>query len=334
MAQEPVERPATHTVKKGDTLWDLAQQYLGDPFQWPQIYQINTALIKDPHWIYPGQEFKLPGGASPTGALEAAGAPMQAVDTSMTVFNPASNRSETRSRESLLLAAFRTAVRPGEFEASPFMWAIGGPQDGGAVDGSGETNAIPSSAALRPLQFREQVVVTMPRGLAAARGMKLLAYRLGPIVPGQGQVVVPTGVVEVVSALDGGHARGFVLRKYEDMFAGHGVSALDSLAMPVGVFPSRVEFGISTSVAWLHMNPSLSTSGQKLIFAAGAGSGIVPGDQLTIRVPGGTDAGGALQLAVAQVTRVTPWGVSASILEVLDGGLTVGLRAQVSAKMP
>jgi len=42
-----------HFVQKGDTLWDLGTKYLGNPFAWPQIWELNK-WVKDPHWIYPG----------------------------------------------------------------------------------------------------------------------------------------------------------------------------------------------------------------------------------------------------------------------------------------
>jgi hypothetical protein len=52
----PTEFPdnaMVHIIIKGDTLWDLAAHYLGDPFLWPQIWERNP-YIKDSHWIYPG----------------------------------------------------------------------------------------------------------------------------------------------------------------------------------------------------------------------------------------------------------------------------------------
>lgn len=47
------EGSRTHLVEKGDTLWDLAGKYLGNPYAWPQIWELNQ-WVKDPHWIYPG----------------------------------------------------------------------------------------------------------------------------------------------------------------------------------------------------------------------------------------------------------------------------------------
>lgn len=53
------EGAAYHLIEKGDTLWDLANRYLGSPYLWPQIWDQNK-YVTDAHWIYPGDPLLLP----------------------------------------------------------------------------------------------------------------------------------------------------------------------------------------------------------------------------------------------------------------------------------
>ena len=51
---------ATHIVGKGDTLWGIAQEYLGNGSKWKEVYEANMDIIKDPNLIYVGQELNIP----------------------------------------------------------------------------------------------------------------------------------------------------------------------------------------------------------------------------------------------------------------------------------
>jgi hypothetical protein len=63
------EIPGSHIVRRGDTLWDICGYYFQNPYEWPKVWSYN-AQIKNPHWIYPGDEIRLKegGATAPTGS--------------------------------------------------------------------------------------------------------------------------------------------------------------------------------------------------------------------------------------------------------------------------
>lgn len=56
---QPPEGSQVHVVVVGDTLWDLATHYYGDPYLWPVIWDANRYITYS-HWIYPGDPLVVP----------------------------------------------------------------------------------------------------------------------------------------------------------------------------------------------------------------------------------------------------------------------------------
>ena len=47
-----------YTVQKGDTLWDLSDQFFDSSWLWPDLWSENNQ-ISNPHWIYPGERIRI-----------------------------------------------------------------------------------------------------------------------------------------------------------------------------------------------------------------------------------------------------------------------------------
>jgi LysM repeat protein len=112
--------PDVYVIAKGDTLWDLSQKFLNNPWYWPKIWSLN-AYIENPHWIYPGNKLKIiPGQGGPQ-------APAQVEPEPMNEERPHSeiaNQVDTTPPEAADLAVVRKGTR--EFDQSSTAVSVSG----------------------------------------------------------------------------------------------------------------------------------------------------------------------------------------------------------------
>lgn len=79
----------SYTIKQGDTLWSIAQRFLGSGARWKEIYDANKEIIESTakkrwkaaginrdsqngHWIFPGTVIAIPASSGFTGNIKAA----------------------------------------------------------------------------------------------------------------------------------------------------------------------------------------------------------------------------------------------------------------------
>jgi LysM repeat protein len=330
----------THAVRTGDTLWDLSRTYLGDPFLWPEIYRLNTDVVEDPHWIYPGEQLRIPSGvgeamvATGTGAGEG-----EALRFAPTAFSSRARAGQSTGRLSLIGRTPAPLIRAGEYYAAPWVDREGGPRGSGRLLGSADLTVAQQSSRDRML-IGDRVLVTPPAGESTAKGARYLAYELGPTLEGRGQVILPTGILivedESVKPGEAIHAR--VLSAHDNVRRGQGLIRVDSVVLPTQR-PTPVELGgVDAKVLWIRGQNVLPSLHQYVVLDRSTHDGIKQGDQFTlIRRAHRDDTGVRVpneEIATVQVIRVTPYAATGIIIGQLQPAIREGNDARLTAKMP
>ena len=93
-------------VQPGATLWDIAEETVGDPFRWPELFQLNVGVeqpdgrwLRKPDLIRPGWRLKLPADAVVSPATPTSGESRDVPAPSETpIPEPASNQGPVAPR--------------------------------------------------------------------------------------------------------------------------------------------------------------------------------------------------------------------------------------------
>jgi hypothetical protein len=347
LAQEATER-RTHVVKTGDTLWDLAGAYLSDPFLWPEIYRINTDVVEDPHWIYPGEVLQIPGPGELTVAADQPLPVEQGVEDQRpvgpTIFARAQTGPSYRPRQLTANRRVatpddveRAAVREGEFIAAPWMDRNGGPEQHGRIVAIAELPGIAQASYPIRVSPQDRVYVTLPRDVAAAVGERYLAYELGPPMP-QGQIVVPTGILIVEKPGTDEATLVRVERMFGEVKIGNRFIPLERIQLPTDARPAPVDLGVRGRVIWVASKAVLPSIQHYLLIDASRKDGVSLGDQFTL-MQGRVELDRGVRLpeqpvALAQVVRVTERGATVMIVDQVQAKVREGMEARLTAKMP
>jgi LysM repeat protein len=348
------QQPQTHTVAPGNTLWSLSQQYLGDPLLWPEIYRLNTDVVEDPHWIYPGEVLRLApaAGISAVPAQDTPGPDAALADAGVKTLAELTETDERQQgglfpmmgsygapRETIRAYSEENyrPVRRGEFYGASFL---------------SEEQKLPYGrviARVAPMQIRANLNVgystlygetelSPPKGASYEVGDSLLVVVKNGRINDFGEVLTPTGIV-VVSRIDAGRPIARTVKLFNSVVPGQWVLPLEAFPTQQKMRAAPVTDGIEARVLGWPGLGELQEPQQYVFLDKGRTEGVALGDLFEVHSQsGGSYADGTsrtdLRLATVQVVHVRERSATAIIVGVSYSNFARGSTARQVAKLP
>jgi hypothetical protein len=361
--------PASHTVIRGETLWSIAQMYFSDPLLWPEIYRLNTSVVEDPHWIYPGEVLNLaqmdaavvaiaqPGAAdtvsaagdtvfaivpldtipTDTAQVFVEAPPPSIVESNETIFDR--RRSNRQVVQDVLRAYTNQPYRPlraGEFYAAGFLsenerlpW--------GQVLGATATAAIHRLSDRTSATTFQEIAVRPPGNASYHVGDSLLLARIDRIleVGRWGEVVVPVGIARVTS-VEQRQVLAEVVAQFSRIHDGQLAMPLEPFRDPGQVRPTPIEQGLVGSLLASRDDRVIAGAQQYFFIDKGRRDGITLGDVFEVYKPAQGLAGSPSEQvrAVLMIVHTRERSATGLLLQIVHPGLDRGLPVRLIKKMP
>jgi hypothetical protein len=365
VAQEPL--PQTHTVRKGDTLWDLAQHYLRDPFLWPGIYRLNTDVVEDPHWIYPGEVLRIAPGeniasvptmdtpipadssvvvadstspaADTTDALAQGPNEPSGAEAEDTEYRPLFPERKVRPVSEILKAYTNQPYRPlrrSEFYSSGFLTENEQLPYGRVIGPVTPQQITAVNARANALPFTT-ISLEAPSGATYEVGDSLLLLQLGREIDPYGHIVVPTGIARITETLDD-HYVATIVATYGAIRNGQRTLPIETFNPGGGTRAVPVTDGVRGALLGGLGRQDLKEPQMVVFINKGREDGVAPGDIFEIRRRPGRGSDGMLRvnelMATMQIVHVRDHTATGLLLNIVSPDIPPGTDVMQVAKLP
>jgi hypothetical protein len=181
------------------------------------------------------------------------------------------------------------------------------------------------------------VAISAPKGATYQVGDTLLVVRLGREIDGYGDVVLPTGMIQVTDTATGKYLAS-VIAVYGPIRGGQRVLPLDKFGEAGSAKAVPVSGGVRATLLGGSGRQDLKAPQMVVFLDKGRTDGVAPGDLFEVRRQPERLSDGAIRvdevMATLQVVHVRERSATARLLNIVSPDIPPGTEARQVAKLP